>query len=576
MGDARLQIRVKGLEPLERRLDRALLSIGSAPNADVRLASVAPQWAIVRVRDDGVEIRRVGVPGATRLAPGESVTLGEVELRLEAPGAVEEDVGLPVEALAESLSGAESPEEALALLVDGLIAATGAETGAIILRKEAGYEVVAARRADGRPLAEAAELLSDTLVTDVLEGTSSTLRLQDLGAHARYGSVASVVALRLSSVLCVPMRLGPRVLGAIYLGHHEPRRGFSDAQARDLRVLASMALPLLAQLRRPRVAPSALDAVVGESAVMDAVRDLVERVAPSDLSVLLLGETGTGKEVVARAIHGASLRAAAPMVALNCASVPESLLAVELFGCKKGAFTGATTDRVGRVEAAHGSTLFLDEVGDMPMPMQVALLRVLEEKAVTRVGENEARPVDFRLVAATSKDLDAEVAAGRFRKDLLYRLRELAIVLPPLRDRGGDVLLLAQLFLRQAEAQLGLRPRTLSAATQRALERHPFEGNVRELRAVMRRASILCDGGAIAPEHLQLGPQLGPPGEVGDSPGERLEGLSEAGDAPLAEARDAFVTRYVQAALDRHDGNREAAAAALGISVRSLYRYLNG
>ncbi|HBQ18698.1 MAG TPA: sigma-54-dependent Fis family transcriptional regulator, partial [Myxococcales bacterium] len=242
----------------------------------------------------------------------------------------------------------------------------------------------------------------------------------------------------------------------------------------------------------------------------------------------------------------------------------------------KGAFTGATTDRVGRVEAAHGSTLFLDEVGDMPMPMQVALLRVLEEKAVTRVGENEARPVDFRLVAATSKDLDAEVAAGRFRKDLLYRLRELAIVLPPLRDRGGDVLLLAQLFLRQAEAQLGLRPRTLSAATQRALERHPFEGNVRELRAVMRRASILCDGGAIAPEHLQLGPQLGPPGEVGDSPGERLEGLSEAGDAPLAEARDAFVTRYVQAALDRHDGNREAAAAALGISVRSLYRYLNG
>jgi transcriptional regulator with PAS, ATPase and Fis domain len=254
------------------------------------------------------------------------------------------------------------------------------------------------------------------------------------------------------------------------------------------------------------------------------------------------------------------------MVALNCAAVPESLLAVELFGCKKGAYTGAVSDRKGRIEAAHGSTLFLDEVGDMPLPMQVSLLRVLEEKAVTRVGENEERAVDFRLVAATSKDLDAEVEAKRFRKDLLYRLRELAVTLPPLRERGEDILLLATLFLRQAERQLGLRARQLDGATVSVLRRHRWEGNVRELRAVMRRASILCDGAVIDPAHLALD---APPSS---SPSDE----TRLGDPnrPLAEARDAFVVRYVEATLDRYEGNREAAAVALGISVRSLYRYL--
>jgi transcriptional regulator with PAS, ATPase and Fis domain len=251
------------------------------------------------------------------------------------------------------------------------------------------------------------------------------------------------------------------------------------------------------------------------------------------------------------------------MIALNCAAVPESLLAVELFGCKKGAYTGAVSDRMGRIEAADGSTLFLDEVGDMPIPMQVALLRVLEERAVTRVGENTERAVDFRLVAATSLDLDAAVESGRFRKDLLYRVRELAVTLPPLRDRSGDVLLLASLFLHQCERQLGIARLTLSSASERAIQKHRWEGNVRELRAVMRRASILSDGTVIEPDHLQL-----------DGTPAREETLGPI-ELPLAEAREQFVVRYVTAVLNRHDGNREAAAAALGISVRSLYRYLS-
>ncbi len=555
-----LQITVPGLEPVERRIDRALLSIGSDPGADVRIASVPERWAILRRTDAGLELRQIGVAGAKTIPVGGALELDGVALALRDEGAA--PAGLPVEALAEALADAERPDDALAALLEGLVAATAAETGAIVLSTPEGFVVPIARGVDGGPLAHAEQLLSDTVVMDVLDGSSASVCVTDLGASARYRGVPSVVSLSLRSVLCVPMRMGPRVFGAVYLGHRDPRARFSDAQAHDLGVLATMALPLLAQLRRRAAEAPPGDGIVGDSEAMVRVRELVRRVAPSDLSVLILGETGTGKEVAARAIHAASPRAERPMIALNCAAVPESLLAVELFGCKKGAYTGAVSDRKGKVEAADGSTLFLDEVGDMPLSMQVALLRVLEEKAVTRVGENEERPVDFRLVAATSVDLDAAVEAGTFRKDLLYRLRELAVHLPPLRERGEDVLLLAQLFLRQCEASLGIERHELSAAAKRAIARHRWEGNVRELRAVMRRASILCDGRTIEPEHMQL--------EAAAPAGEPLGPL----DLPLIEARDRFVARYVAAVLDRHDGNREAAAAALDISVRSLYRYL--
>ncbi|MGE0785242.1 MAG: sigma 54-interacting transcriptional regulator [Sandaracinaceae bacterium] len=560
-----LEIRVAGLEPVQRRIDRALLSIGSDPAADVRIASLSERWAILRRVDAGLELRQIGVGGARVIPLGGALEVDGVSLALRDASRATATDGLPLEALAEALAAADQPSDALAALVAGLVRATGAATGAVVLRDADGYAIPIARDAEGRPLERAEELLSDTVVMDVLAGDAASVCVTDLSASPRYRSVPSVVSLSLRSVLCVPMRMGSRVLGALYLGHRDARGRFSDAQAHDLGLLATMALPLLEQLRRraAMTGPSADDPMVGESEAMIRVRELVRRVAPSDLSVLILGETGTGKEVAARAIHRQSPRAERPMVALNCAAVPESLLAVELFGCKKGAYTGAVTDRMGRIEAAEGSTLFLDEVGDMPLSMQVALLRVLEERAVTRVGENEERRVDFRLVAATSADLDAAVEAGSFRKDLLYRLRELAVHLPPLRARGEDVLLLARLFLRQCETSLGIGAHELSAASERAILAHAWEGNVRELRAVMRRASILCDGRAIEPEHMQLE-------AAARAEGEPVGPL----DLPLTEARDRFVSRYVSAVLDRHEGNREAAAAALDISVRSLYRYL--
>ncbi len=277
------------------------------------------------------------------------------------------------------------------------------------------------------------------------------------------------------------------------------------------------------------------------------------------------GPSGAGKEVVARALHARSRRAGKPLVAINCAAVSASLLDAELFGYKKGAFTGAAADRAGLIEAAAGGALFLDEIGDMPLAMQAALLRVLEQREVRRLGETEARPVDFRLFAATHRDLAAEVAAGRFREDLLYRIQEVRVDVPPLRDRGDDVLLLARVFLQQLEHQLGLAPHALAPAAQAALRAHPWPGNVRELKAAMRRAAILADGATITAPDLQL---AAPPAAAPGGPG--------LGDPtrPLAEARDAFVRAYVEAAVARHGGDREAAARELDIGVRSLYRYL--
>jgi DNA-binding NtrC family response regulator len=235
------------------------------------------------------------------------------------------------------------------------------------------------------------------------------------------------------------------------------------------------------------------------------------------------------------------------------------------------------TDRVGLIEAAHGSTLFLDEIGDMPLAMQAALLRVLEQREVKRLGDNQPRPVDFRLVCATHRDLEEEAAAGRFRADLLFRLREVTLEIPPLSDRGDDIVLLAHAFLRQAEAQLGLALHTLTDDAQAALRSHPWPGNVRELKSTMRRVAVLADSKLIRAADLGFGAPrpvaapLAAPAGLGAWLDAALAGPLQ----PLATLRDELVKRYVEHAVERCDGDREAAAKVLEIGVRSLYRYLS-
>ncbi len=253
-----------------------------------------------------------------------------------------------------------------------------------------------------------------------------------------------------------------------------------------------------------RLKGDGLEAMVGESAAMREVFRLVEKIAPTQSTVLVRGESGTGKELVARAIHSRSARAARPFHAINCAAIPENLLESELFGHEKGSFTGAEARKTGLFEAASLSTLFLDEIGDLSLPLQGKILRVLQEREVRRVGGNETIPVDVRVVAATNRDLEAMMKSGQFREDLFYRLNVIPIVLPPLRERGSDIPALVQRFLEKANATHGTSVAEIDPAALDLLVRHPWPGNIRQLESVVERAVLLCEGTTVKPADLPL------------------------------------------------------------------------
>jgi DNA-binding NtrC family response regulator len=295
------------------------------------------------------------------------------------------------------------------------------------------------------------------------------------------------------------------------------------------------------------------------SSAMGRTRDLARRVAQVDSTVLITGESGAGKERIARFIHDESARTAGPFLAINCAAVPETLLESELFGHARGAFTGASQDRAGLFEAANGGTLLLDEIGDIPPAMQVKLLRVLQEREVRRVGENRARPINVRVLAATNRDLLADVHAARFRQDLYYRLRVVEIAVPPLRERREDILPLARQLLAGTAKRFGKKTPALTPAAANLLVRHTWPGNVRELENALERAVALMRSDRVDVEDLP--PEIGAAPPVARPHGE-IRSLAEV-------ERD-----YIAAALRDSGGNRAKAAEKLGIGVATLYRKL--
>ncbi|MGV8891622.1 MAG: sigma-54 interaction domain-containing protein [Burkholderiaceae bacterium] len=317
----------------------------------------------------------------------------------------------------------------------------------------------------------------------------------------------------------------------------------------------------------------AAQGLIGRAAVFQQMLELVARVGPSQANVLLLGESGTGKELAARAVHEASPRASAPLVVVDCASLTETLFESELFGHERGAFTGANAAKPGLVESASGGTLFFDEVGDIPLPMQVKLLRLLESGTYRRVGSTELRRTDVRIVSATHRDLQSMVAAGAFREDLYYRLSTFPIRLPALRERADDIALLAAALLARVAPQ---RQLSLSRSALQRLSEHAFPGNVRELRNVLERAALLCDGSVIEPAHVERA--LGSDARLASrtalaaglpAPTAALTPIDESGRSLRQIAQSA-----VRAQLQTHRGSRAALAAKLGISERSLYRKL--
>jgi DNA-binding NtrC family response regulator len=305
--------------------------------------------------------------------------------------------------------------------------------------------------------------------------------------------------------------------------------------------------------------------IVGTSQALRGALGAVETVAPTDATVLIRGETGTGKELLARAIHAISSRRARPFVKLNCAAIPAGLLESELFGHEKGAFTGAVAQRVGRFELAHGGTLFLDEIGDLPLELQPKLLRVLQEQEFERLGSTRTTRVDVRLVAATNVDLARMVADKRFREDLYYRLDVFPIVIPPLRDRREDIPVLARHFVDKHSRRMKKGIETISAAAMTTLTEYRWPGNVRELANVLERAVILCAAPVLDHEHLGA---LATASRAGVAvPGTDVD---PAGAMPLA----AMEKLAIADALRRANGNKSRAATLLGVSRMQLYTRL--
>ncbi len=345
--------------------------------------------------------------------------------------------------------------------------------------------------------------------------------------------------------------------------------------------------------------------IVGASPKMQRIFRLVAKVAPTDSSVLLLGESGTGKELIARSLHLQSRRAAGPFVAVNVGALPESLIESELFGYVRGAFTGAGTDREGLIESADGGSLFLDEIGDMPLSTQVKLLRTLESSELRRLGDNSLRVVDVRVIAATHRNLLAEAEAGRFRQDLYYRLNVVQIELPPLRERREDIGLLASYFLDRGAHKAGRAPLRFAPEVESLLERYDWPGNVRELENAIEHAVAVADGPIIRPADLPVAvrsPRMLPRGDStpAGSAGEadsRVEGWAAgragevAGASIAADRRPAsrlasdpgvrdgwslaqVEEEHIRRVLARHRGNATAAARQLGISRTTLWRKL--
>jgi len=317
----------------------------------------------------------------------------------------------------------------------------------------------------------------------------------------------------------------------------------------------------MARLRGRSTDPieSAGHELLGESRAIRDLRKLLGKLAPTESPVLIRGESGTGKELVARTLHRQSQRHARPFVAINCGAIPEHLIQSELFGHEKGAFTGAHQRKIGRIEAAHGGTLFLDEIGDLPLELQANLLRFLQEKHIERVGGSQPIPVDVRVLAATHVDLEAAIINGRFREDLYYRLNVLQVFTAPLRERHGDMAMLANHFARFYSQETGRRPRTFSEQALVAMGNHDWPGNVRELANRVRRGLVLAEGRQIEPCDLGLETRQAPSLAMGT----------------LEDYKDRAERQALCDVLQRHSNNLSLAAKVLGVSRPTFYRLLH-
>jgi Nif-specific regulatory protein len=509
--------------------------------------------------------------------------------------------------LGRAMNEASEVEELVECALEGLTQGTPVSTGAVLLARQEGIvessgdlEMVGAIGADrGR------EEPYSRYLTDLVLREREAVLVHDVSADSSLSQRKSLQDLAVTSAICAPVRHEGIVLGVLHLYASDPTQPLASDHLDFALAVADQMGTVLPTIRRHEAVVHRLEAakselrelleieteLVGESESIQKLKRAVARVAPTDATVLIRGESGVGKELVARAVHFNSARREGPFVCVNCAALTESLLESELFGHEKGAFTGASNQKPGKFEQAHGGTLFLDEVGEMSPEIQAKFLRVLEGQAFERVGGGKAINVDVRVVTATNRDLEDAVREGKFRQDLFYRLQVIEVMVPPLRTHPEDVPALAQHFVDRFSRKAVTKVRGFNRAAIEKLMRHPWPGNVRELRNVVERAVILSERPVLTPDDIQLS-RLHPP-EMAPTVQDMAalsEGAAEARelaqDTVLGNAAiwrsymereltlDDIDRMYMEAVLDRFNWNKSQASRLLGIERTTLDRRL--
>ncbi|HEY0094705.1 MAG TPA: sigma 54-interacting transcriptional regulator, partial [Archangium sp.] len=439
---------------------------------------------LVFAREDAPKPAPTSGPALTLIKDADPTTDPDSHTR-DMPGVVGRELVLlrRLTAFSERLLGGSSRDELLENLLDEAIEVTRADKGVLILRENGELRVKVARNVTRENLIDAEERVSDSIVEKVAR-SRKPLIVSDALDDPEFKGSKSVVTLKLLSVMCVPLVRNDELFGVLYVGNDRLVNRFEPKSLDMLTIFAAQALLLIqnallvndlkldnTELRK-RLDDTHYGEIVGACQGMLDVYRRIDKIAPTDISVLITGETGTGKELIAREIHRRSPRTKGPFITINCGAIPENLLESELFGHVRGAFTGAVNTKVGKFQAAIGGTLFLDEIGEMPLQLQVKLLRALQEKVVYKVGDHRGEPVDIRVVAATNRVLEDEVRKGTFREDLYYRLNVVTLKLPPLRDRGEDLFVLGKYFLSKYAKEFNSKGKGFSPSATVAMKKY--------------------------------------------------------------------------------------------------------
>lgn len=586
-----LRIHIPGKGPKIYHLYKKITTLGSSSDCDVLLPDPLVAESYAHLHHDGrdfniqtIERRdEITVNGKKRrkhrLAHQDRMLIGAIEVvfSLFDDKPVEEDEAAQTvadldayrklyEFSAKLMNNHDLPG-LLNALMDLVIQISNADKGFLILVEGGQLDVKVARNLKRENISDAVSQLSDAIVAKVVQLKRPVI-ISDAMNDAEFASSMSVMNLRLTSVMCVPLLERGELLGVIYVGNDSIANLFEAKNLEVLTVFAAQAsliirnallvneLQLDNRMLHEKLEQLRFGEIVGSSAPMQEVFKKVSKIASTDISVLISGETGTGKELIAREIHTRSPRVKAPFISINCGAIPENLLESELFGHVKGSFTGAVSNKLGKFHAADKGTLFLDEIGEMPLNLQVKILRALQERVVQRVGDTRQENVDIRVIAATNRDLEAEIKAGRFREDLYYRLNVVNVHLPPLRDRGDDILVIARYLLARYAAEYGNRVKGFSPNATVAMRKYRWPGNIRELENRLKKAIVLTEKALIGPEDLDL------------KPDDMLPIL------PLAEAKEKFQREYINEVLALNGGNRTKTARDLGVDPRTIFRHL--